>query len=390
MNRWSLILTGFLMAVALSGCIVPQETSPPEDADQAEPVEEEDVRVPSTRAVSGNVSGPSNPVVTVPRDVTINETYPILLEAQTSGTWRLTTADWTRNVTTESGMGQVTAAAHPHAQNILLNWTFDDAHGTSSGDLSYDVWGELNTFPDEPEGEHILRPGIRSAACTTNFIFQYKWQRLFIGTAAHCIDNVDADDPRCTSTESEIGDTETLEGGIEVTHAYSSWTTQNAVGECEGGNDFGLFEIPPEHWDLLHPKSHGIVGHLRELGDCREMNSPGTGGRLVSLDIVAYGRSSLRSGLHVDSEPDRPVDDKVGEFIRSTPNGYSCRVYLATPGVPGDSGGPLATDDGLALGAAATIQFAPYPGSNHYTNIIAALEFMEEHEGWAPELVTSG
>lgn len=309
-------------------------------------------------------------VVTVNRDATLilNETtFPL-----TSG----------RNDLTMPGRGP-----GPHS------WTWVVQAGTSqvTGTLSFTLKGQPLQFPVEPTSSHTIRPGISSEVCTTNYLFHYAYVRYFIGTAAHCIDGAASPNGSCEVTEARIGAAESLEFGVTGTIAYSSWTSMNRLGisgdECSG-NDFGLIEIAPSDWSKIHPMGHGIIGHVKGLGDCRAMDG-GTAGLLVDGDeVVAYGRSNLRTGLDVlPHGPDRPEDDKTGWLLGVDYGGLQCHVYLATPGIPGDSGGPLATVEGLALGAASTVTLIPTVGSNRYTNIAAALERMAAYEGWAPELL---
>lgn len=271
-----------------------------------------------------------------------------------------------------------------------LPWMVAVGRDFVEGSLDVAVVGVPLVFPAEPTASHTIRPGILSEKCTTNFIFHHLHLRYFIGSAAHCVDK-DANGGSCEATQSRIGDSEALEFGVTGTHAYSSWTSMNRLGvgagnECDG-NDFALIEIDPADWNKIHPKSHGVVGHVTGLGDCRDLPGGLAGTTPTGADVVAYGRSNIRGGVVVQWQPDHPADDKEGNLMAADNGGLSCYVYLATPGVPGDSGGPLSTPDGQALGAASTITLYPTAGSNHYTNIAAALEKMRDYEGWAPELV---
>ncbi len=276
------------------------------------------------------------------------------------------------------------------AHNLTIR--AEDGGRVAEASAIVDAWmPRPASFDQESTPDHQIRPGIRSSACTTNFLFTYQYERYFLGSAAHCVDESgDGTANGCANVSMPIGSEEWLEGDFQAILAYSAWESMNRVDEQDEnncrGNDFALLEIPEEWHHLVHPKAHGIVGHVKGLGDCRNMqdlaHDPQHG-----YTLHAYGRSSLRSGAHILSEPDREVDDKRGIFMADTYGGNSCRVYLLTQGIPGDSGGPLATVHGYALGAASTISLAG--GSNNYVNIAAALELMHEYEGWSVSIVPS-
>lgn len=223
-------------------------------------------------------------------------------------------------------------------------------------------------------GDKVLRPGINMAydglGCSTSFLFEHQG-RIFMATAAHCVaqgssceDGRDMPDQKATLY---------LTDGTEAaaTVAYHSWTTMSRIGEedndtCEG-NDFALLELAPDAIPLAHPASL----HFR---------APTALATAPTVEIWGYGQSGLRQGLQ-DSHP------KQGRHLGMAYGGWLHQVYLATPGIFGDSGGHIMTDDGQALGIASTILLAP-PGANHYTDIAMALDYMRQHEGWAPTILT--
>lgn len=382
-----IIVLALLSATAFAGCL---DDSDPDTftADSRPPIE------PGPDAIMTGPTGELGASLAILNEPTIGEAFQVTLKADRSATWTLETTEWAIQKTLSDPAATIELPPLSTAERLTMDWTVQAGRETVQGNITFDVWGTPIQFNDEPTAEQDIRPGIQSEVCTTNYIFHYKWQKMYLGSAAHCMDkNDEPDNPECKVTESTIGDNESVEGGHTLTHAYSSWTTMNRVEECFGANDFGLFEIPEDLWPRVHPKAHGIVGHVNGLGDCRTLPAAfGFGGDPDTpyTDIVGYGRSSLRHGVVVAGEPDTIHDDKEGVFLAADSQEFQCHVYLFTPGIPGDSGGPLATADGFALGAASTVTVYPTPGSNHYTNIAKALEFMQEHEGWAPELVTSG
>ncbi len=278
-----------------------------------------------------------------------------------------------------------------------------------SESVAFDAWGERpGWFDEEPTDEHTVRPGTRSNGCTTNFLYHYKHFRYFIGSAAHCADGDnpmpgDAADYCGNRIPDQLGTPIWIEGlgpfgepDTEGTLAYHGWASISPVRDqypepwCPA-NDFALLEIPPHHWHKMHPKGYGIIGDVTGIDDCSQWG--GSMGDFAMVPVKAYGRSSLRHpDVFVSSNangPDHPADDKTGYFLHPAFDGMKCTYYFATPAIFGDSGGPVSSMDGKALGAAATINSLFYPGANDYTNIYLALQLMEDIEGWAPEIVTS-
>ena len=231
----------------------------------------------------------------------------------------------------------------------------------------------------EPDG-HGIRPGInmefQGAGCTTSFVLHLNWTRYFLATAAHCVEDGSSDDTNgCTAPLSDGTKARLLlEGGgtATATIAYTSWDTMQRLGgagdDACRGNDFALLEVAPLDLDELHPASL----HFEAPTGLAERPTP---------TVYGYGASSLKGGVE-------EVHPKEGRHLGMANGGWSHHVYLASPGIPGDSGGHIMTSDGKALGVASTILLAPTPASNHYTDLARALAYMEEKEGWAPELVT--
>ena len=235
------------------------------------------------------------------------------------------------------------------------------------------VWGD-------PLGKGI-RPGIvttyEGAQCTSSFLFQDPAGELYLASAAHCIaggDNTQTNG--CDAPAAPLGSDVTLhlDGGGEATAklAYSSWRAMQDANETDAeacsGNDFALLWIDPGDHGLAHPAALHFGGP--------------TGLASTSTDtLYGWGASGLKLGLEA-------VHPKQGLHLGTANDGWSHWVYLATPGIPGDSGGFITTDDGRALGVASTLQIAPVAGSNHYTDISKAIAYAESHTGVPLEIVT--
>ncbi len=398
-----------LVMLALAGCVapavepttdapvqepvadpIPIETPPPAPEPVVEPEpqpEPEPETAPALTAVIANatLTGPAGPF-----KAGDTATYTLSVDFNTTGTY-------TWKILNRS------AAIEGNSATITFNDTRDDVEfqvtgqNTITNTTSVEVWGLRPAwFDEEPTSEMLIRPGVISSACTTNFLYTYQYERFFLGTAAHCIDDdTGVTDNTCGGHTKPTGSPERFfhrgsSWTVPAKIAFSSWLSMQEAGwnsdthlsECKG-NDFGLIEVLEEHWPIMHPKGFGIIGHVTGMTDCRgwggSLNSP------ESIPVKAYGRSSLRA----DRGPESPQNNKEGYYIYEDGSGYQCTYYLLTPGIPGDSGGPLADMEGRALGVASTVALAPDTGSNDYTNIAAALETMLALDGWVVDIVTS-
>lgn len=268
-----------------------------------------------------------------------------------------------------------------------MSWMAEVDGDPASGAFEFDVWGRPRDF-GEPSAGQWLRPGTHSSVCTTNFLFHYKWYRFFIGSAAHCVDDLDIDEVCRAEPRGAIGKKETLsahdsaKATQDVWVAYESWLTMHRVkergaGVC-AGNDFALLELGPKAQELMHPAALFYGGPTA----LAPVAGYGTG-----TTLYGYGASALHGNVGVGYPGQEAVNRKVGISLGADNSGYSQHLLFALPGVPGDSGGPAFGPAGEALGAASTITVAPTPGTNRYTNVPKALAYMEQHEGWAPELI---
>lgn len=206
-----------------------------------------------------------------------------------------------------------------------------------------------------------VRPGVKhvtnGAQCTTNFVFRDRTtDKLYMGTAAHCIDNVGV------GGKSSIG---TFGGGTSIvaTVAFSTWETPGL------GSDFALMEIPADREKDVHPAVIHFGGptHLAYMPSVQSYDK-----------VITYGNSGLRPGP-------QELDWHEG-YVTGRGTWYT-NVYTVTPAIFGDSGSGIMTADGGAIGAASTIHFAPVPGQNSFGNIPPVIDWMNRN-GWDLELQT--
>lgn len=228
-----------------------------------------------------------------------------------------------------------------------------------------------------------IRPGTRvlGGSCTSNFIFTDSAEtRVFIGTAAHCVNNgpstaTNGCDPR--NKPWALGRSVAVTGAAKAgTLVYSSWEAMQRIGETSSatcaGNDFAVVELHPDDHHRVSPAMRGYGGPIgvTEGGDHRNLEK-----------VLTFGNSGLRL-------TDNPLADpaKAREGYSWRGNGaWTTVVYIAGPGIPGDSGSAVLSSDGTALGVLVTISAL---GSNGITNLYRALGYANDTGGMDLRLAT--
>lgn len=245
--------------------------------------------------------------------------------------------------------------------------------------------------PAQPDDEQVdpgwpavedatLRPGVKDGqGCTVNFLFATPDNATFYaGSAAHCW-KLD-----------EIGDPVRPEWGgigwtnVNATLAYCSWGAQENLltcpaktwGEDEGWrNDFALLRIADEDRSKVHPAT-------RVWGGPTGLASPPEPGS----EVRTYGNSGFR-----DLDQGVNSGDSRSGIVLQRDNATTYARF-ATPGIRGDSGGPVLTSDGGAIGVNSFrgLNRDAFPGRAGLgiANIPYALAQFEEHTGLSLELVT--
>ncbi len=233
----------------------------------------------------------------------------------------------------------------------------DDGNGESQ-ELEQSPWPALE--------DAQVRPGVQvvseAGSCTSNFVFKSPDNAtLYLGLAAHCLEG------------EEEGETVEIAGGVvRGSVAYNSWYTMDNM-DGSGGidqqtNDFALIELPADKRHLVHP----AIYHYGGPTGLAESASQGE-------RVLTYGNTPLRQGVE-------PSNTREGYVVESTP--WYTSMYIATPGLPGDSGSAVLSGNGEALGVLIHLGVAPLAGSNGAVNVAAALDFAAEHAGVQVELAT--
>lgn len=252
--------------------------------------------------------------------------------------------------------------------------------GISPADAKPEGKGQGKSEPSgvtwAPAEEATITPGsemvTNGAQCTANFIFT-DGADVLIGYAAHCA----GDGGGATDTDGCGAPSLPADGSVEVviegasrpgTLVYSSWETMQEERETDPEtclyNDFALVRIDPADHGKVNPS-------IPHWGGPTGLDTDGTA---VGETVHGYGNSSLRLGI-------RALSPKSGVSLGTTAEGWTHSTYTVTPGIPGDSGGALLDSEGRAAGVLSTLVIAPLTGSNNYTDLSSALDYMHHHSG---------
>lgn len=208
---------------------------------------------------------------------------------------------------------------------------------------------EPETDPGWPSvNQATIRPGVQvvaaGAQCTSNFLFRSPNNTtLYLGLAAHCVDDID------------VGDSVTIQGSSNGGQlAYSSW---KACPSCSEDLDFALIALDPDDRAKVHP----ALRHFGGPTALKDSSDLGLGDK-----VMVYGNS----GLWPNVEPIRWHEGVVTIFGTTE----TFEIATAAPGIPGDSGSPVITKDGQAAGILATLCLYPCTGQNGVVRLDYALE----------------
>lgn len=219
-----------------------------------------------------------------------------------------------------------------------------------------------------------IHPGVQTVTdgagqCTANFVFTAGTDVL-IGQAAHCSGTGAATDTNgCDAGSLPLGTSVEIQGADHPGQlVYSSWIAMQNAGETDADacqyNDFALVKIDPRDHDKVNPSIPVFYGPEGIDGD----------GAALGEQVYTYGNSSLRQGI-------TQLSPHVGASLGTSGGGWTTAIYTVTPGLPGDSGSAVLSQDGEALGILVTLAIAPLAGSNGVTSIDLALDYANAHGG---------
>lgn len=217
-----------------------------------------------------------------------------------------------------------------------------------------------------------IHPGVQTVTagagqCTANFVFS-SGQDILIGQAAHCAGTGAATDTNgCDAGSLDLGTSVDIQGADHPGElVYSSWRAMQEANEDDPNacayNDFALVKVDPRDHDKVNP-SIPVFGGPEGID---------TNGAAFGEQVYTYGNSSLRLGL-------TELSPHVGYSLGTSGGGWTTSIYTATPGLPGDSGSAVVSQDGEALGILVTLALAPAPASNGVTSLAPALAYANAH-----------
>ena len=216
-----------------------------------------------------------------------------------------------------------------------------------------------------------VHPGIMTytagSQCTANFVFT-RGSEVLLGQAAHCAGTGAATATNgCTASTLPLGqEVQDVNGNFLGTIVYSSWVAMQNLGETDPDlcnyNDFALIRLTTEWVSQTNP-SVPIYGGPTGVR---------TSGLAILDDVYAIGNSSLRLGIS-------QLSNHHGYSVQELGNGWSHQVYTVTPGIPGDSGGPLLAGDGSAVGLLSTVGLYPLVLSNNFSDLSRVMGYARAH-----------
>lgn len=229
--------------------------------------------------------------------------------------------------------------------------------------------------------EATIRPGVRigGVAGTAGFVFTSPDNRtLYLAYIAHGVAHMRPGDAI------EVGP-----GATEGTLVYCSWGVIEQVVDCPrlefGGHptaltDLALIRLPASARGSVHP-AVPLWG-----GPTGIAQPPGQG-----AEVLAFGNTTLRDG---GLDPVDALDPKRG-IVRAA-DAQRTWTTLVPSGIPGDSGGPVLTVDGQALGLLSSLRYGAHisqgtqeiPGENGVSNTAHHLRMLEQRTPLALELAT--
>jgi hypothetical protein len=183
---------------------------------------------------------------------------------------------------------------------------------------------------------------------------------LYLSTAAHCFEG------------KAVGAKVTVAGEYAARLAFVMSNGFNA--------DFALVELNNSYRDEIHPATYywgGPTGVVQAVG--------------VGDEVLTYGNSVWRDPSRLADADQPAVGDRLDsrEGVVNSPEGNETEAYFLPPSTPGDSGSPVLTRSGKALGILTSFRVSGSlcAGCNGIWNVAPSLEAARQ-AGLSIELVT--
>ena len=218
-----------------------------------------------------------------------------------------------------------------------------------------------------PAASASIHPGVQlvnlGAQCTAGFVLTDSGH-IFLAEAAHCLSTGTprgAEGDGCTSDSLPLGTPVDIAGGRHRgTLAYSAWIAMHLAREARPDlctfNDLALVAVDPRDDPLVNPSVPGWGGPMALSPGVRQGDA-----------VFGYGGSELGPG------------PRQGQSVGDAGHGWSHDVVTVPPGTLGDSGSPFLDSHGAALGALASMEISPVPGSNGIGDLARELDYVRLH-----------
>jgi hypothetical protein len=233
-----------------------------------------------------------------------------------------------------------------------------------------------------PASSATIHPGVltytNGAQCTSNFVFT-DGVDVYLGQAAHCSStggNTVTDG--CRAQSLPLGTAVRIAGASQPARmVYNSWLTMQAARETDPDicafNDLALVKIDPADVGNVNPS-------IPFWGGPVDLNTAGT---VAGETVLSYGNSELPGGP-------KKLDPKQGVSLADEGAGWSHKVAMVTPDIPGDSGSAFLDVRGNALGVLATLELSPRPGSNGAGDVARELIYLRGHSAFGGARLVRG
>lgn len=220
-------------------------------------------------------------------------------------------------------------------------------------------------WPRPSEAE--IRPGVMvgNMSCTSGFLFRSPDNTtLYLSAAGHCF------------REKDAGDSVAIRKGKYSGRLAYAINAANSLVE----KDFALIALNNSYRDEVHPAVYHYGG---PTGISKNVSR---GDR-----VVTFGNSSLREPIDSSGDGEPPASpgntlDPRGGIVYNDSK-YETQAYFAPPSIHGDSGSPVMTDEGQAVGVVTTGHIGGCGVCNGIANLDANLALARE-EGITVSLVT--
>lgn len=248
-------------------------------------------------------------------------------------------------------------------------------NGTNNGDLVDPGWPALSQATIRPgvpvlnNAETVPPPALTAPhLCTSNFLFHSPGNRtLYLGTASHCVvfGLSPGDRVPIHATDGSVIDGTLVYCSFGAIQGSDTCPDEATLDAGDAWNDLALIEIDAEDRHLAHPA-------VLHWGGPTGVAAP---------DELVQGEPAMTYGSTRYREAARALDAREG-YVWSG-DARVTRIQFEVPSIQGDSGSPVISGDGLAIGVVrylGEVSAEPMPVTvNGISNLAPMLESASEH-----------